>query len=126
MLAHDGEMNSGFSVILAAHNEAAVIEGTIRSVLRQKVDGELQVIVVANGCSDDTAGKARGFGDAVEVIETLVGNKIDAINLGDRAAKFFPHFFLFTQPAIWFNGVSPEKPNPAPAMLSRGGQCAVR
>src|SRR3954451_5036975 len=79
-LAHDVGMSRGFSVVIAAHNEGAVIEATLRSVLNNKLDRPLQVIVVANGCSDDTAEKARKFGDAVEVIETPVGNKINAIN----------------------------------------------
>jgi glycosyltransferase involved in cell wall biosynthesis len=63
-------------------------------VLNNKLDRPLQIIVVANGCSDDTAEKARKFAPAVEVIETPVGNKINAINLGDRAAKYFPRAFL--------------------------------
>jgi glycosyltransferase involved in cell wall biosynthesis len=83
-------MSRGFSVIIAAHNEGMVIEATLRSVLNNRLDRPLQVIVVANGCSDDTAEKARKFAPAVEVIETPVGNKINAINLGDRAAKFYP------------------------------------
>jgi len=87
-------MSRGFSVIIAAHNEGAVIEATLRSVLNNKLDRPLQVIVVANGCSDDTADKARKFGPDVEVIETQVGNKINAINLGDRAAKYLPRAFL--------------------------------
>jgi glycosyltransferase involved in cell wall biosynthesis len=87
-------MSRGISVIIAAHNEGAVIEGTLRSVLNNKLDRPLQIIVVANGCKDDTAEKARRFGPDVEVIETPIGNKINAINLGDRAAKYFPRAFL--------------------------------
>src|SRR5881394_2190858 len=87
-------MSRGFTVIIAAHNEGAVIEATLRSVLANRLDRPLQVIVVANGCGDDTAEKARKFAPAVEVIETPVGNKINAINLGDRAARFFPRAFL--------------------------------
>ena len=87
-------MSRGFTVIIAAHNEGAVIEATLKSVLDNKLDRPLQVIVVANGCSDDTAEKARKFSPQVEVIETPVGNKINAINLGDRAAKYVPRAFL--------------------------------
>jgi len=39
-------MSRGFSVIIAAHNEEAVIEATLRSVLNNKLDRPLQVIVV--------------------------------------------------------------------------------
>jgi glycosyltransferase involved in cell wall biosynthesis len=87
-------MERGFSVVIAAHNEGAVIAQTLKSVLANRLDRPLQVIVVANGCSDDTADQARQFGDCVEVIETPVGNKIHALNLGDRAARYFPRAFL--------------------------------
>src|SRR5688572_26242840 len=87
-------MERGFSVIIAANNEAAVIVQTLQSVLASELDRPLQVVVVANGCSDDTAARAREFGPQVEVIETPVGNKIHALNLGDRAARYFPRAFL--------------------------------
>jgi cellulose synthase/poly-beta-1,6-N-acetylglucosamine synthase-like glycosyltransferase len=54
----------------------------------------LQLIVVANGCSDDTADRARAFGPSVEVIETPVAGKVHALNLGDRAAHYFPRAYL--------------------------------
>ena len=57
-------MSRGFSVIIAAHDEGAVIEVTLRSVLANRLDRPLQIIVVANGCSDDTAEKARKFAPA--------------------------------------------------------------
>jgi glycosyltransferase involved in cell wall biosynthesis len=86
----------GFSIVIAAHNEAGVIERTLRSVFsnRRGLDRALEVIVVANGCSDDTAERARGGDRAVEVIETPIANKIHALNLGNRAAKHFPRAFL--------------------------------
>jgi glycosyltransferase involved in cell wall biosynthesis len=86
----------GFSVIIAAHNEAAVIVRTLHSILANapKLGRPLQVIVVANGCTDATAERARSLGDAVEVIETPVGNKIHALNLGDRAARYFPRAYV--------------------------------
>src|SRR2546421_12562090 len=87
-------MSRGFSVIIAAHDEGAVIEATLRSVLANRLDRPLQIIVVANGCSDDTAEKARKFAPAVEVIETPVGNKINAISVGDWAANGFPRAVL--------------------------------
>src|SRR5438270_8573792 len=85
---------SGFSIIIPAHNEGAVIEATLHSLLANRVEGELQIIVVANGCTDDTAARARAVDGPIEVIETPVGSKTHALNLGDRAAKFFPRAYL--------------------------------
>jgi glycosyltransferase involved in cell wall biosynthesis len=57
-------------------------------------DGELEVVVVCNGCTDRTAEVARGLGGPVKVIETPVGSKTNAMNLGDRAASGFPRFYV--------------------------------
>src|SRR5688500_5584423 len=78
------------TVIIPAHNEAAVIERCLRALTDGAADGELDVIVVANGCSDDTAATARKFGASggggVRVLETDVPSKSNALNLGDHAA----------------------------------------
>src|SRR3954467_3123328 len=79
---------SGLSVVIPAHNEAGVIARTLDSILANQLDRPLQVIVVANGCTDDTPGVVRGFGERVELIETPVGNKANALNLGDGAARY--------------------------------------
>lgn len=86
-------MTQGISIVIPAHNEGAVIERTLRSVWSSRTERELQVIVVANGCTDDTAERARRF-KGVEVIETAVGSKIAALNLGDRAARHFPRAYM--------------------------------
>lgn len=55
---------------------------------------ELEVIVVCNGCTDDSAGIARRFGTRMRVIETPIRSKINALNLGDREARGFPRFYV--------------------------------
>ncbi len=85
---------SGFSIIIPAHNESSVIEETLRSLLASTVDRPLQIIVVANGCTDDTAARARTVAGPIEVIETPIGSKCHALNLGDRAARHFPRAYL--------------------------------
>jgi len=95
-------MTGGFSLILPAHNESAVIEQTLRSIMANDLDRPIQIIVVANGCTDDTAQRARRLGAecspsakiSIEVIESDIGSKTLALNLGDRAAHFFPRAFL--------------------------------
>lgn len=81
------------AIVIPAHDEAAVIGGTLRFVLAQVEDGD-EVIVVCNGCSDETALVARGFGDRVTVLETEMPSKTNALNLGDREARSFPRIYL--------------------------------
>jgi glycosyltransferase involved in cell wall biosynthesis len=77
------------SVIIPACNEASVI-GRCVDALLQGAPG-IEVVVVCNGCTDDTALVAReqGVGN-VTVVETPVGSKIAALNLGDGIATKFP------------------------------------
>ena len=82
------------SVVIPAHNEAAVIRRCLDSMLAGADPGELEIFVVCNGCSDETAAIARECGPDVRVIETQVASKSHALNLGDRAARGFPRFFV--------------------------------
>jgi glycosyltransferase involved in cell wall biosynthesis len=82
------------SVIIPAHNESAVIQRTLaaaQAALRHE-PGEL--IVVCNGCTDDTAAICRQFSDEIKVIELRQGSKILALNAGDRVATGFPRFYV--------------------------------
>lgn len=83
------------SVIVPASNEAALIGGCLSALLGSSGlgDGAVEVIVVANGCRDDTAAVARGFhagfaarGWRLAVIERVQGGKPGALNAGDAAA----------------------------------------
>lgn len=57
--------------------------------------GELEVIVVCNGCTDDTADRARALAHPdIKVLETPVGSKTGALNLGDDHATGFPRFYV--------------------------------
>lgn len=89
-----------FSVIIPAHNEAAVIERCLRGLLAGARPGELEVIVVCNGCTDDTAARARSIGDPVRVLETPVPSKSRALNMGDGAACGFPRFYIDADIAV--------------------------
>lgn len=56
--------------------------------------GELDVIVVANGCTDDTAGVAASFGPPVRVVSIPVPSKREALAAGDDAARDFPRLYV--------------------------------
>ncbi|WP_305970130.1 MULTISPECIES: glycosyltransferase family 2 protein [unclassified Mameliella] len=88
--------NAGVSVILPASNEAALIGGCLEALLDSEESGAgmVEVIVVANGCRDDTADVARGYaarmaarGWHLVVIEQRAGSKPGALNAGDAAAS---------------------------------------
>lgn len=81
------------SVIVPAHDEGPVIAENLRSLLDGFRPGEVDVVVVANGCTDDTADEARSV-RGVHVIETPVASKSHALNTGDRAARTLPRIYL--------------------------------
>ena len=75
------------SVIIPAHNEGSVIARTLQAMTDGAEPGELDVIVVCNGCSDNTSAVARRFGAPVRVVETDVASKTHALNLGDETVE---------------------------------------
>ncbi|MBC8069262.1 MAG: glycosyltransferase [Deltaproteobacteria bacterium] len=82
------------SIVIPAYNEGAVIERCLSALLADAKPGELDVVVVCNGCKDDTAVRARKFADRIKVVETPVGSKIGALNLGDEHVSGFPRFYI--------------------------------
>src|SRR4051794_15424831 len=79
------------SVVIPAHNEAASMHRCLRQLLAGAARDEIDVIVVANACADDTAAIARRAG--VRVIETPVPGKTNALRLGDEACLVFPRVY---------------------------------
>jgi glycosyltransferase involved in cell wall biosynthesis len=86
--------NDIISIIIPAHNEANVIGRSLAALTEGARPGELDVIVICNGCRDATADLARSFGAPVRVIETDKPSKANALNMGDRAATSFPRLYL--------------------------------
>lgn len=84
-------MSPRASVVIPAHNEEGVLARGLTTLLRGTEPGELEVIVVANACTDRTAAVARAHG--VQVIETSTPGKTHALRLGDAAASTFPRVY---------------------------------
>jgi len=82
------------SVVIPAHNEARVIGRLLERLLATALPGEFEVIVVCNGCTDETAALARSHGPDVQVIETPVASKKHALKLGDDVASRFPRLYV--------------------------------
>lgn len=80
------------SIIIAAHNEASVIDACLESLLAQRGAAPLEIIVSANGCTDDTA--ARAVRPGVRVIDRPEPGKAAALNAAEAAATSYPRIYL--------------------------------
>jgi hypothetical protein len=74
------------SVVVPAHNEAPVLGRLLRGLLAGVRPGEVEVVVVPNGCTDDTERIAGSFGSAVEVLPLTRAGKYAALRAGDDRA----------------------------------------
>jgi glycosyltransferase involved in cell wall biosynthesis len=81
------------SIVIAAHNEAAVIGRCLDAVLADAVPGEFDVTVVANGCTDDTA-RVAASRPGVRVLDLPSAGKVPALNAGDAVAVGYPRMYL--------------------------------
>lgn len=82
------------SVIIPAYNEGPIIARTLERLLREARAGEFDIVVVCNGCMDDTADQARSAAPSASVIVSEVASKTHALNLGDAVARSFPRIYL--------------------------------
>jgi glycosyltransferase involved in cell wall biosynthesis len=81
------------SVVIAAHNEEAVIGRCLDALFADRPSGPLDVTVVANGCTDATARVASARA-GVRVIDLPEAGKPGALNAGDAVAVGFPRIYL--------------------------------
>lgn len=81
------------SIIIPAHNEEKVVAATLTALLPGIADGSIEVVVVCNGCIDNTVGVAADVHASIICLETPVASKARALNLGDNAAKWFPRIY---------------------------------
>jgi hypothetical protein len=82
------------SVVVPAFNEATVIPRLLESVGTRGDGAELDIVVVANGCTDHTAAVARLVAPEATVVEIAEASKFLALEAGDRSARFFPRFYV--------------------------------
>ncbi|MEM8842303.1 MAG: glycosyltransferase family 2 protein [Pseudomonadota bacterium] len=75
------------SMIVPAYNEGHVIGAALAPFARSAAGRRIELIVVPNNCSDDTASTARHACPAARVIETPTPGKAHAMNLGFAAAR---------------------------------------
>src|SRR3954470_20527395 len=82
------------SVLIPAHNESAVIARCLHNLFQGIDADDLEVVVVCNGCQDDTAAVARTCGHPLEVIDLAVASKTAALRAGDRLLRTFPRLYV--------------------------------
>ncbi len=88
------------SVIIPAHNEGTLLGACLQAVLASDPVAA-EVIVAANGCTDDTVAVAETFraqfeaaGWGFEVLDLREGSKPGALNAGDAVARFAARVYL--------------------------------
>ena len=110
-----------FSVVIPAHNEEPVIGRCLSTLVAGAPPGELEVLVVCNGCHDRTAEVARRSAPGATVLEIPVASKVAALNAGDKYATHFPRFYLDADVELTY----PALKSVAEALADEGIACAA-
>jgi len=82
------------TVVIPAHNESQVIGRLLGQLVPVAPPGGLDILVVANGCTDDTAEIAASFGPGVQVLTIPVASKYAALAAADRVVTDFPLIYV--------------------------------
>ncbi|MEU2392345.1 glycosyltransferase [Streptomyces sp. NPDC007369] len=85
------------SIVIPAHNEGRVIGRLLDALLAEGGEPgrpEPDIVVVCNGCTDDTAAVAGARGGRVRVVEIPTPSKHKALRVGDEHARGFPRLYV--------------------------------
>jgi len=74
------------SIVIRAYNEAAELRRALESVKAQVFDGQMELVVVDNGSTDNTAAVAREFGAAVVTLPQQEFSYPKSLNVGIERA----------------------------------------
>lgn len=92
---------NGISIIIAANNESGYIGTCLRALLAQDYQGPVQVVISANGCTDDTVARAAALADdfaarnwRLDIVDWPQGGKTAAMNRGDEAAVHATRMYM--------------------------------
>lgn len=81
------------SVVVPAHQEGAVIGRTLEPLAPLAAEGRVEVVVAANGCTDDTVEVAKGR-PGVTVLDLPASSKAHALNDADAITSAWPRLYL--------------------------------
>lgn len=95
-------MSGGLSIIIPANNEEAYLANCLRALMASEAaDVPVEVLVVANACTDGTVQLARSFdaaatgkGWALQVLDLAQPGKLNALNVGDEVATGAMRLYL--------------------------------
>ncbi|KJK47522.1 MULTISPECIES: glycosyltransferase [unclassified Streptomyces] len=93
------------SIVIPAHNEGRVIGRLLGALLADTSPSGPDIVVVCNGCTDDTAQVAAAHGDRVRVVEIPTPSKHTALRVGDEHALGFPRLYVDADVVIGAAGV---------------------
>ena len=96
-------MNAKISVIIPTFNRAALVQEAVESVLRQKGDFTLEVIVIDDGSTPDTARGLQRFGAAIRYVRQDNAGLNPARNHGLRLATG-DYIALLDDDDVWLPG----------------------
>ena len=82
------------SIVIPAQNEERTIGRLLTALSLDASDGEFDIVVVCNGCTDGTAAAARASIPWATVLEIEQPSKSAAMRSGDQVAKAFPRVYL--------------------------------
>ncbi|WP_442678711.1 glycosyltransferase [Sphingomonas sp. ASY06-1R] len=82
-----------------------MIARCLSTMLPERENAPFDIIVVCNGCTDNTADIARGYSRRVKVIELEQGSKTLALNTGIRAAVHYPLIFVDADISVGYSSL---------------------
>jgi glycosyltransferase involved in cell wall biosynthesis len=91
------------SLVIPAHNEERMIRRLLDG-LRGLAD-DAEVVVVCNGCTDETATVAREVAPWAHTVETTRASKPTALRLGDSVVTTTPRLYLDADVVLTADGV---------------------
>ena len=83
------------SVVIPAYNEGRVLARCLDALVEAApaLPGPLEIVVAANGCTDDTVAVARRY-PGVTVLDLPTPGKAGALRAADEAATAYPRIYL--------------------------------
>lgn len=91
---HAERSRDAISVVIPAHNEERVIARLLQHLAPPWPHQQLEVCVVANGCTDQTAREAARVAPWATVIELDEASKNAALCAGDEASNALPRAYV--------------------------------